>query len=238
MGERGEKLGMEEHRIKKGTQKGRAKTGVILAIKKGTYKEVEWKINESKEILGMAVSKGNRKMLIVVVYMNKEMERNYKVMKDWIEQDPTRETIIGGDFNARTGEGGLFYEFGERTMRKNIDKIVNTNGKIMIEWMNENPMRTFNGTKEKDKEEFTYIGARGNTVIDYIVTRKVDENLKIKESSRADHMKLMLGWREANRNVKQEVTKRIMSWSKEDIEVFKEKLKNIDEENKWERINK
>lgn len=62
--------------------KGRAKGGIILAIKESKDRQVvEWKRGESKEVIGVRVNGGKERWLIVVVYMNKDKERNFELIK-------------------------------------------------------------------------------------------------------------------------------------------------------------
>lgn len=62
-------------------------------------------------------------------------------LADWVEEsgDGLR-TIIGGDFNARTGEergrlGSGEEEEEERTGRRSKDKKMNKEGRILVEWL-------------------------------------------------------------------------------------------------------
>lgn len=89
-------------------KKGRAKGGICLAVKESKDRKiVEWKQGESREILGVKLNWRKEMWLVMVVYMNKEKEINYETMRKWLEEDPGLKVIIGGDFNARTGVGGM-----------------------------------------------------------------------------------------------------------------------------------
>lgn len=61
--------------------------------------------------------------------MNRE-KKNYEVMKRWIDEEPGRKIITGGDFNARSGEVGIWGKDYEREDRKNGVKVINQEGKI------------------------------------------------------------------------------------------------------------
>jgi hypothetical protein len=46
--------------------------------------------------------------------------------------------------------------------------VENAEGKRLMEWIEENEWEVLNGNKQGDEEgEWTYIGSRGETVIDY-----------------------------------------------------------------------
>lgn len=88
-------------------------------------------------------------------------------------------TIIGADFNARTGNlgGGLELEEeeewnkgGNKGERNSKDKKVNKKGRILVECLEERSWSIFNG-KVKGDEEGEYTGRRGNTVIDYVIRK-------------------------------------------------------------------
>lgn len=77
--------------------------------------------------------------------------------------------MLGGDFNIRIDElGGSGIEE-ERRERRSKDKVIENNGRNFVNWLTEK-WNILNGITEGDWEgEYTYVGARGSTVIDYIV---------------------------------------------------------------------
>jgi len=88
-----------------------------------------------------------------------------------------RESIIGGDFNARTErEGGAReregnYKSGERKSRKSKDGKMNREGKKLVEKIEEWGWSIWNGNIIGDEEgEYTFTGGKGNTVIDYVIS--------------------------------------------------------------------
>jgi hypothetical protein len=57
--------------------------------------------------------------------------------------------------------------------RKSKDKVENVEGKRLMEWIEENGWEVLNGNKQRDEEgEWTYIGSRGETVIDYAIVNE------------------------------------------------------------------
>jgi len=75
-----------------------------------------------------------------------------------------------------TEEGG--------TERCNKNKVIGNGEKDLLDWIIEKGWEVLNGKIEGDwEEEFTYVGARSNSVIDYAVIRRdnVEEiNVRIK----------------------------------------------------------
>ncbi|EZA52870.1 hypothetical protein X777_07989 [Ooceraea biroi] len=85
-------------------------------------------------------------------------------------------TIIGGDFNARTGRKGgrkLGEEEGEGEERKSRDEKENNEGRELVEVIGERGWMIVNGGMEGDEEgEWTYTGGRGELVIDYVIVNE------------------------------------------------------------------
>lgn len=79
--------------------------------------------------------------------------------------------------------------------RKSKDSKMNEEGKEMVKWVEENGMGIGNGATEGDEEgEWTFIGGRGCTTIDYVVRNEAgrDKIQKIKVGNRlkSDHLPL------------------------------------------------
>lgn len=97
------------------------------------------------------------------------------------------ETIIGGDFNARTGEEGG--EVGiegeeargdrkEESRSRSKDKKINKEGKMLVEFLEERGWGILNErTKGDEEREYTFVKERGSSVIDYVIG---DEGIKDK----------------------------------------------------------
>ncbi|KAK9731724.1 hypothetical protein QE152_g13436 [Popillia japonica] len=108
-----------------------------------------------------------------------------------------RKVIIGGDWNARTGIMGDPYidELGDQVVRESKDKVVNGEGRKMMGWLSRNDWRCLNGCAKDDLcDEYTYVGARVSSVIDYVVVsdnvwERVDE-FKVGDMSGSDHFPL------------------------------------------------
>lgn len=100
-----EEYNLETVEARKENIKGRAKGGILLGIRKGLA-EAQKTIKETEEVLAIEVVIKRVKTRIIITYMNENKERNWKDIKEVIEEDERIGTIIGGDFNARIGEEG------------------------------------------------------------------------------------------------------------------------------------
>lgn len=77
-------------------------------------------------------------------------------------KDEKVRTIIGGDFNARTGEEGGWIEEEEGKKRKSKDKKVNKDGRKLFRTIEKGGYMIMNGCVKGDEGgKFTYIGRRG-----------------------------------------------------------------------------
>lgn len=102
--------------------------------------------------------------------------------------------MIGGDFNAITGNEGeqiVYEEEKGKEGRRSKDKIINKEGRVMLNKLQERGWMILNGSGEEEGS-WTYIGERGALVIDYVVTNdkateeieRVEEGLRTK----SDHV--------------------------------------------------
>ncbi|KMQ86858.1 hypothetical protein RF55_14049 [Lasius niger] len=111
---------------------------------------------------------------LVGVYVRGDMAEKLQIMREWMEENGSRvKTMIGGDFNARTGKlGGRVREEGdvEEEGRTSMDKKVNGDRKLLIGRLEEVGWEIMNGGVTGDeKGNWTYTGGKGQTVIDYVI---------------------------------------------------------------------
>ncbi|XP_033313499.1 uncharacterized protein LOC117212657 [Bombus bifarius] len=103
--------------------------------------------------------------------------------------------IIGGDWNARTGEeaGPINEDLGKEKNRRSKGKTINMEGRTLLKYLEERGWTVING-RDKEGEERTYIGERGNSVIDYVIGNQgaTEEiiDMKIGKRTESDHMPL------------------------------------------------
>jgi len=86
-----------------------------------------------------------------------------------IEEEKEGYLIIGGDYNARTGnEGGpiVIDKKKEEETRRSRDRVINREGRMMINKLKERGWMILNESFDKEGE-WTYIEEQGSSVIDY-----------------------------------------------------------------------
>lgn len=160
-------------------------------------------------------------------------------LNEWMgEREVDRRTVIGGDFNARTGEKGGWIEYEEENKkeakgRSSEDKVINKNRRKLIQVIEERGWQIFNGNiKWDEKGEWTYAGGRGETVIDYVIgdkeVRKEIEKMETGEEVDSDHMSVVVWIR---RDVKKGKGKKNMGekvnrwrWDREGRENFRKEI--------------
>ena len=135
----------------RGNKKGRAKGGIIMAIRK-EIREVEIK-EISKRVMQAKIEYNGHRWRIVTIYSQNVEE----VLEEIMEEIPEKEEellIIGGDDNARTGnEGGPIGtgKLKEEETRKSKDKMINREGRIMLNKIKKRGWMIMNGSGEKKR---------------------------------------------------------------------------------------
>ncbi|KMQ90798.1 stress response protein nst1-like protein [Lasius niger] len=173
--------------------------GMIIGVKE-EIGEVWCEEEEGEDgVLAVEIRVGEERWRIVGVYVNGDMEKKMEVIKEWLEEQEERWTLIGGDFNARTGTLGGGKERGEEeeVERKSKDRKINMEGRRLVEGLEKVGWEIFNGCTEGDeKGEFTYTGGRGESVIDYVIgEEKVKERvvkLEVGDCIESDHHPLII----------------------------------------------
>lgn len=123
---------------KRKNRKGRACGGMLIGIRRGIKQERIRKEKKEDGVIECIVKIGKERWRIVGVYINGDLEKKLEILEDQIERREKKiKTLIGGDFNARTGEEGEWREEedGEEKSRKSKDKKINREGKKLIEFI-------------------------------------------------------------------------------------------------------
>ncbi|EZA49489.1 hypothetical protein X777_12283 [Ooceraea biroi] len=142
---------------KRKSKKGRAMGGMVMGIRKGMLNKRK-KVEVGKE--GLMVGKircGRERWRVVGVYVNGDIEEKLERLEEWVEgKEEGVKTIIGRDFNARTGgEGRIMMgeEEKEGGGRKSRDGKVNREGRILLNFLEEKGWVFLTGIRRGIKEE-------------------------------------------------------------------------------------
>ncbi|XP_071577594.1 uncharacterized protein [Temnothorax nylanderi] len=226
----------------KRNKKGRACGGMLIGIRSGLEEIKEGsRMEEEEGKLEVKIRVGKETWRIIGIYVNKDIDKKLEGLKECMEKgDMGIKTIIGGDFNARTGEEGGWEEEtegrGKERGRKSKDKKVNKDGRTLLEFIEERGWTILNGGMKGDEEgEYTYTGGKGETVIDYILgdedIREKVERLEVGEKVDSDHHPLILWIRDSEKGKQRrkevEKIRRRGRWNEEGRTRFSERLGKI-----------
>lgn len=228
----------------KSNKKGRAKGGIITGISKNII-EIEYR-EWGKNVVERKIEINQRKFRVFIVY-SQDIKETIKILRDSIDEKEEETLILGGDWNARTGNEGriIIEEEDNEEYTESKDKVVNREGRILVKELEERGWSIINGNKG-EKGEYTYVGPKGATVIDYIVANQeaLDEikGMVIGQRVESDHWPLELEiYGKIKENKKKEIRKEYETvekreWTEENIKNYQENCKNW--ESKEETIEK
>ena len=215
---------------KRRNKRGRAMAGIVIGVREEMEVGQERDHGEEEGILVERITAGEEEWTVVAVYVNGDMERKLERIRGWMEgQKEGERTIIGGDFNARTGTLGGRIEGGEEEEdeggRRSKDRKVNRDGSSLVKLIEETGWEILNGSIEGDEE-----GGRGATVIDYVLgderTRRGVERMEIGDRVESDHHPMVMTMREGGVGERRgKVRERLVGgrrWSARMKEEFKE----------------
>ncbi|XP_020298257.1 uncharacterized protein LOC109862594 [Pseudomyrmex gracilis] len=196
---------------------------------------------------------------VIGVYVNEGVERLLDELREILEKkEKDVRTILGGDFNARTGEeGGEIVEEeerGEGTRRKSKDKKLNAEGRKLVNKIEEMGWTIWNGDTRGDEEgEWTYTGGRGESVIDYVIgeawLKDEVERMVVEDKVDSDHQPVVV-WvrikgskRKRARNENEGKKMKRIRWTEEGSQQLEEEMEKREErekkvEEEWEEMKK
>ncbi|XP_024884283.1 trichohyalin-like [Temnothorax curvispinosus] len=222
-------------------KKGRACGGMLLGIRKSIEEIKERRETEEEGKIEGKIRIGEEVWRIIGIYVNNNIDEKLEGLKERTEEgEKGVRTIIGGDFNARTGEEEGWEEETERRVergRKSKDKKINKEGRKLLEFIEERGCMILNGGTKGDEEgEYTYTRGRGETVIDYIIgdeeVREKVERLEVGERIDSDHPLILWVRGSSKRRQRRrgaEKRRRRGIWNDEGKTQFREKLGTIEE---------
>lgn len=151
-------------------KKGRKAGGMVSGVRMG-IKEEATMLKDAEGCIARCIRVGREKWNFVGVYRRRGEESGWQRVEEWMEEGKDELVLIGGDFNAWTGElgGGDWNEEEEKFERTSRHKEVDKEGRKLIKLIEERGWVICNGnTRGDERGEFTFSG-KGDTVIDYLL---------------------------------------------------------------------
>ncbi|KAK9302826.1 hypothetical protein QLX08_005315 [Tetragonisca angustula] len=172
-------------------RKGRANGGILVEMRRELIKGSQ-EVYHVKGAIGTKITMENDKWIVWTIYNREKLAELLKQIEIIQEEERNTKMLLGGDFNARTGEKGGIYE-GKDKKKSSKDKICDREGKDLLEVVENNGWHNLNGNVEGDeKGEYTFIRSTGQSVIDYTIvdTEELDKvrEFIVKEGVESDHM--------------------------------------------------
>ncbi|KYN22005.1 hypothetical protein ALC57_05605 [Trachymyrmex cornetzi] len=214
-------------------KKGRAMGGMIMRIKRELYVGER----ERKEVEGMmtgVMKTGESRVRVVGVYINMDLQSKLEGMVEWMEErEEGVKTVIGGDFNVRTGrEGGRIteeIEGEEEEERRSKDSKVNKEGRKLVGFIRERGWAILNGNIQGDEEDL-YRGKGGINDRYVLVDEEAREQIESMKGDavESDHHPLIVTWKGEKEKGKnkgkegREVNRGV--WDEEGKMAFRERL--------------
>ncbi|XP_029163724.1 golgin subfamily A member 6-like protein 22, partial [Nylanderia fulva] len=225
-------------------ERGRAIGGMIMGMRKEIAEKGEEMEMEKEGFAIGRVKVGGERWRVIGIYAGQGIEKACKEMEQWTEEKENEVyTIIGGDFNARTGEEGGRVRGEENveeeglgeSKRKSKDRVINAEGRKLLEFLGEKGWSILNGNTEGDEEgEWTFTGGRGNTVIDYVLgdedSREKVKKLRVKDKVDSDHqpVEVEIKGKQRKERRKNRGGRRGGTWNEERCRRFKEKVGELE----------
>ncbi|UYV74658.1 hypothetical protein LAZ67_12000433, partial [Cordylochernes scorpioides] len=152
------------------------------------------------------------------------------------------EVLIAGDINIRIGNAGGFHNPLKlnsplNKYRKSKDLISSKLSEKLISFTDSNSITIANGRTRGDTHgSFTFISERGSSVLDYFMythgLTQIISDMWIEELSYSDHLPIVLqintGYEAIKSSYKNEILIRKFIWTKENVEMLKHNLSDIE----------
>jgi len=223
--------------------RGRAKGGFIIGKKKDWRTSRCIMIAEKGEgVLRSEIEVDREQLSIISVYGEQGGKKLVERLDLMAGRRGEENVIIGGDCNLRIENLGKSDKAEGGMLRYSKDTCVSNEGRRLMGWINKMGWEILNGCTEGDWEgEFTYVGARGSSVIDYVITSENVSNrissFRIGDRVDSDHMplELTLQMRKRNKQGRKTLTqekrnekeREIILWNQEAKELFAEKAEEL-----------
>jgi len=154
-------------------KRGKAKGGMLMGIRKELIDKEKDIQGEGKGIIIGSIRNDEQRWRIIRIHVRQNLKEVLQKVENWMEKKESGlNTIMGADFNARTGEMEAGMELSsevkeeerEKRKRKSKDKKMNRKGKLLVDFLEERKWGILNGSKEGDEQgEYTFTGGAGNS---------------------------------------------------------------------------
>lgn len=182
---------------------GRASGGMLLGYK-STKREwnANWRCVNGRDIVIVKIKE--KEIRVVPIYVNcSDWESEFREIENLLSLVSRYNCILIGDFNARIGElqglecDNINWSESVKNDRKSYDGVINARGRKLIDLMDDMGMIVLNGRTNGDMNgELTFLGAMGESVIDYAcVSGSIIDSVskfEVCAMNHSDHMPIVL----------------------------------------------
>ncbi|UYV78012.1 hypothetical protein LAZ67_15003191 [Cordylochernes scorpioides] len=229
--------------------KGRGSGGILIGIKKNfqhTVRKIETNPYWISVLTHKFLDKTTESICLLFAYLppNALQEQNLTNLLRHIDYHMSEgnEVLIAGDINIRIGNAGGFHNPLKlnsplNKYRKSKDLISSKLSEKLISFTDSNSITIANGrTKGDTHGSFTFISERGSSVLDYFMythgLTQIISDMWIEELSYSDHLPIVLqintGYEAIKSSYKNEILTRKFIWTKENVEMLKHNLSDIE----------
>lgn len=232
-------------------QLGRAIAGMAVGVREGNDVTEEWE-HKINCLTGFKIKIGEMECQVAAVYNRTGVCAIQKTLGPKLEKQMGENTIVVGDWNARTGKLGGAQKPKEvesetepiASNRNSTDPIVDKEGVALIEFLEDYGLSIINGNVEGDWDGLaTHTDYRSNSVIDYVacnneMARQIIE-MKIGNQIHSDHFPLEVTLRTNAGPVQQQEEKESYSFSETAMTKFNRKMqeKIVSETISWGELS-
>ncbi|UYV84141.1 hypothetical protein LAZ67_X001306 [Cordylochernes scorpioides] len=229
--------------------KGRGSGGILIGIKK-TFQHTVRKIETNPYWISVLthkfLDKTTESICLLFAYLppNALQEQNLTNLLRHIDYHMSEgnEVLIAGDINIRIGNAGGFHNPLKlnsplNKYRNSKDLIFSKLSEKLISFTDSNSITIVNGRTKGDMHgSFTFISERGSSVLDYFMythgLTQIISDMWIEELSYSDHLPIVLqintGYEAIKSSYKYEILTRKFIWTKENVEMLKHNLSDIE----------
>lgn len=233
-------MNVEGKRLNK---KGRAKGGILIGVKKRLLEGGEVKVREVRDgAINTQINIRGKEINMWAIYNTGNLREMGEFLAEEIREVEENILIIGGDFNIRIGELGKIRGMtvnGDEIKRQSKDKTISNEGRDFVRTIEGRGWFILNGAIEGDWQgEYTFEGARGDSVIDYVIVNDQAYDLMTRmcvgKRVDSDHApletRIKIDGGEVEEERKNEEERTMVDWSEEARSIYESATEEREEE--------